>query len=57
MRKWRPSGIRSNWRRYSLYALVALGTLALASSLHFKYFECLEALCTGAIIRSAWTGA
>ena len=38
-----------------LYALVALATLALPSSLHYKYFECLEALCTGVIVRSAWT--
>lgn len=54
--------LTESWTRWTnivigaLYALVALTTLlALPSSLHYKYFECLEALCTGAVVRSAWT--
>jgi len=38
----------------AIYALVAIATLILPSSLHYKYFESLELLCTGCIVWSAW---
>ena len=37
-----------------IYALVAIATLILPSSLHYKYFESLELLFTGCIVWSAW---
>jgi Family of unknown function (DUF6326) len=37
-----------------IYALAAIATLILPSSLHYKYFESLELLFTGCVVWSAW---
>ena len=52
--------LKANQSRWSnivvgvVYTLVAAYTLTMPSSLSYRYFECLEILCTGYIVWSAW---